>query len=87
MTGFNARKKMVLEYVEGGGLVRSRDVARDQGIADITAREALLRLYRQGLLTREGGGFVPGQGSGYYRYGLTTKGRERLQFLRGQTTY
>ena len=68
----------VLGAVANQGEAEARDVAEALGMNTEAAAMALLRAYRAGLLTRAGAG-----GNEGFRYAVTQKGRERLEFLTG----
>jgi len=69
----------VLGVVANQGEVETRDVAEALGMNAEATAMALLRAYRAGLLTRSGVG-----GNAGFRYAMTQKGSERLEYLDGE---
>ena len=69
----------VLGVVANQGEPETRDVAEALGMNVEGAAMALLRAYRAGLLTRSGAG-----GSAGFRYAMTQKGWDRLEYLNGE---
>jgi hypothetical protein len=68
----------VLGVVANQSESESRDVAEALDMNAEAAAMALLRAYRAGLLTRASAG-----GSAGFRYAMTQKGWERLEYLNG----
>lgn len=78
IAGRHAMKIDVLGAVANQGEPEARDVAEALGMSVEGAAMALLRAYRAGLLTRSGAG-----GNAGFRYAMTQKGWERLEYLNG----
>ena len=78
--GYNVRKKQILELLNGQEMT-AKEVAEETGIDEHTARHHLLRYWRENLLTRSGGGFVPGAGNNPYLYTTSNNGRNRLKII------
>ena len=80
---YNQLKGAVLEILSGSdeetslGLLRR---LREGGIevSEKALQMAILRYYRQGLLSRR-------RRQGLYRYSITAKGKGRLEWLRGRS--
>ncbi len=81
---YNELKELILESisqiesVDSNTLAESIRKARDQRFDIHAVRMALMRYYKQGLLSRQRVG-------GLYKYGLTQRGQRRLTWLREQT--
>jgi DNA-binding MarR family transcriptional regulator len=69
-------KEQLLDYLARVPAVEAEELAAALGVPYPTAAMALLRLTRQGLVTRS---IDPA--SGLYWYALTPRGRERLRYL------
>lgn len=78
--GYNERKKQILELLNGREMT-AKEVAKETGIDEHTARHHLLRYWRENLLTRSEGGFVPGAGNNPYLYTTSDNGRNRLEII------
>ena len=78
---YNRLKQIVLESVSGNGWFSSKDIdrsLRNERNVEVSIRAlqmALLRYFRQGLLERE-------RHSGRYLYRLSSRGGQRLSWLR-----
>ena len=69
-------KPELLEYLEESPGSDATDVASQCGVPYATAAMALLRLSRQGLVSRDI------NQSGLFQYALTERGHERLEYFR-----
>ena len=78
--GYNERKKQILKLLDGQEMT-AKDVAEETGISEHTARHHLLRYWRENLLIRSGGEFVPGTGNNPYLYTTSDNGRNRLEII------
>jgi DNA-binding transcriptional regulator PaaX len=80
---YNQLKEMILRALSELGEETSLGLMerlRGEGaaISEKALQMALLRYYRQGLLSRR-------RRKGLYRYSLTDKGRRRLEWLKGRS--
>ena len=76
---YNELKRLVLRTLSDQGLMDSSAVAAEFGAAGVeldvhAIRMALMRYYKQGLLSRE-------RKSGVYVYGVSDRGVRRLEWL------
>ena len=72
-------KRALLTFLAEEKQVHAKDVASAFGVDYAVAAMALLRLVRQGLLSREHAG-----DRGVYRYQLSERGQARLKYLEDQ---
>ena len=80
MAKYNQRKAEVLEFLEGRGESTASEVAQGLGITPINASRLLGHYHRQGLLGRR-----TISRFGEKSYCITEKGRERLDWIRGES--
>lgn len=71
---YDQRKAMILDYAHSHTEFSAAQMAQDKNVPSKNAKVYLLRYHRQGLLSRR-------IQQGTYRYTLTQKGEERLQYF------
>jgi DNA-binding MarR family transcriptional regulator len=79
MPATSLTKRALLTYLADAKEVHAKDVATALGVDYSVAAMALLRLARQGLVSRH-----RTSDRGVYRYRLSERGQSRLEYLEGR---
>lgn len=85
MNFFPERKFEVLSLLDESTMTVP-EIAGECGIAEQTARNLMNRYRKRGLVSREEDSreMLGGRGSTPYDYYITERGKERLEYLKGQ---
>jgi len=80
MRGFNELKEEALRVLEEKGELNSSQISAMLMIKEDNAQMLLLRIHRQGLVSRVAAKPVGKRGRRPYRYVITDRGRARLEY-------